>query len=49
VKHVKICKKVFVQKRKEFDVKEMRKPEGIEEIQSQKMNEFSKPFGLKKQ
>ena len=31
-KHVKICKKVFVQKRKEFDVKEMRKPEGLEEI-----------------
>lgn len=31
-KHVKICKKVFVQKRKQFDVAAARAPEGLEEM-----------------
>lgn len=32
VKHEKVCQKVFVQKRKAFDTKAQRKPEGAEEI-----------------
>lgn len=35
IKHERICKKVFVQKRKAFDVKESRKADGMAEIEAE--------------
>ena len=32
-KHTKICQKVFVNKRKAFDIKEARKADGMQEIE----------------
>ena len=45
-KHEKICKKVFVQKRKAFDVKEMRKADGLDQLEQEQ--KYNKPYQPKK-
>jgi hypothetical protein len=42
-KHERICQKVFVDKRKAFDVKEQRKAEGMQEVEAEAA--YNKPFG----
>ena len=44
-KHEGICKKVFINKRKEFNIKEQRKADGIQDIEQEK--KYTKPFGKK--
>ena len=46
-KHENICQRVFMQKRKAFNIKEQRKTDGMGEIEEE--NKYNKPFGRKKQ
>ena len=49
-KHIRICDKVFNQKRKQFNMKDQRKTDELIQMESQggKMNEFTKPFKVRK-
>lgn len=42
-KHERICVKVFQQKRKAFDIKEVRKADGMNELEAEAA--YNKPFG----
>lgn len=44
---MKICQKVFVEKRKAFDIKDQRKTEDLAKIENE--NKYSKPFGKQSQ